>query len=98
MLKKISTEGNFKQHDDRTDAEEFRFRVENLQKCISSYSRFNQSVFSLEKDLVRTNINETCIKQVNGLKDFINSTGASYESVYAPINSKIVSAISANKI
>ena len=98
MLKKISTEGQYKQHDDRTDAEEFNFRVQNLQRCISAYSRFNQSVFTLEKDLVRPNINQTCIKHVNGLKDFINSTGASYESVYAPINGKIVSAISANKI
>jgi CRISPR/Cas system endoribonuclease Cas6 (RAMP superfamily) len=86
METKINKEGYFKQHDDRTDPEEFNQRVTNLRSCIYTYVYLNQTPNLIQQDLKKPNINETCIKYLNGLKDFVNKTGASYENVHSPIN------------
>ncbi len=85
METKINTQGYYKQNDSKTDPAEFQQRVLNLKNCINSYVYLNQTSKLIELDLKKPNINETCKKYMNGLKDFINTTGVSYENVYTPI-------------
>lgn len=86
METKINTQGYFKQNDNKFDPEEFNQRVFNLRNCIYLYLYLNQNSRLIELDLKKPTINETCIKYMNGLKDYLNTTGASYESVFAPID------------
>lgn len=96
MLNKISPESSYKYHPERTDSEEFGFRLRNLDQCISTYAMLNQNVRQLSLDIKRLDINSTCSRQLNQLKEFINKTGAKYENVYSPISGIIALAIAKN--
>lgn len=85
METKINTQGHYKQNDNKFDPEEFNQRITNLRNCINLYVYLNQTSKLIELDLKKPSINETCIKYMNGLKDYVNTTGASYGSVFAPI-------------
>lgn len=81
---KVVKEGRYKTPTDKASAEEFNIRVENLRSCVGHYNSINPVKHFLKKDLERININETCGKHLNMLKDFINNTGAYYQNVYTP--------------
>jgi len=94
MLNKISKEGEYRFHNNRTDAEEFSFRIKNLDNCIRYYTLLNQTPHQLAVDLKRIDVNATCSRQMNQLKDFINTTGAYYENTYSPLTYELMNLIS----
>jgi hypothetical protein len=86
MSRKISKETDYKYHSDRTDYEEFNYRTINLLKCFNSYFIINPDIENLRNDLKRMNVNKICKKPMDQLKEFVMSTGARYNNVYAPVD------------
>jgi hypothetical protein len=89
MSRKISRESQYKYHPDRTDPEEFDFRVTNVVKCVNTYFITNPDIDSLKNDLKRMDVNKICKKPMDQLKEFVLGTGARYNNVYAPVDPKL---------
>jgi hypothetical protein len=68
-----------------TEPEELKKRLLTLETCISLYSKLYRTSKDFELDMKRPDINLTCKQPMDGVKDFINQTGARYENVYSPI-------------
>jgi hypothetical protein len=96
-MNKISKEGEYRYHPDRTDSEEFDFRTMNLFNCITYWMTFNLNPQKLASETKRIDISLTCTKPMNELKDFINKTQANYQNIYAPLTEDIISSIEKNK-
>lgn len=89
MSRKISQETEYKYHPDRTDPEEYQIRMTNVLKCINSYYFINPDVENLKKDIKRMDVNKICKKPMDQLKEFVMSTGARYNNVYAPVDANL---------
>ena len=96
MSRKISKETEYKYHSDRTDPEEFDNRRMNLLKCVNTYFFIDSDIGSLRKNLKGIDVNKICKKPLDQLKEFVMSTGARYNNVYAPVDSSLEALISSN--
>jgi hypothetical protein len=77
----------------RKDPEEFVKRLDSLKYCVGSYASLNMNKSTYVDDLKRTDINLTCKKQMDAVKEFINRTGAGYENIYSAITPEMVKVI-----
>jgi hypothetical protein len=87
-MPKISKE-SYHYHPNRVDPEEFSFRVNNLSKCLYLYFNMNQDTETLQRELTRVDINTTCKKQMDQLKEFVNNTGMYYNNTYSHVDSNL---------
>lgn len=97
-MERIENElGPYKYHKGRTDPEELGFRIRNLKECIEFFNDDHMTSGQLKEQLKRYDINSVCLKQMNQLKEFINTSRMSYQSVYAPATEQLVNLIRENK-
>ena len=86
MAKLISKDSSWAIHQERKDPEEFHSRIRILKECINDYYIFNHNNSNIiSRDVSRIDINSTCGKQINAIKQFALETGLRYESVYSEI-------------
>jgi hypothetical protein len=77
----------------RKDPEELERRLNAFKNLIGEYIFLNSVNNKYQEDLSRVDINLTCKKPMDAVKEFINSTGAGYENIYSAITPDMVKLI-----
>ena len=72
----------YKAHEGKIDPIELDNRIYNLKYCMDNYFDMHTTIFKLEKQAKRFDINRVCKAEVVALKTFAKETGLRYENVH----------------